>query len=51
MGSGLGLREEAVEFAAGGVEGTLLLLGAVMNQGTSVLVYGVTEKAASRNPS
>ena len=37
-GSALGLTEEAVEFAAGRVEGVLLLLRAVMKQRAAILV-------------
>ena len=43
--SGLGQTEEAVEFAAGGVEGAPLLVRAVVNQRASVLVDHVAEKA------
>src|SRR5450759_2346055 len=46
--SALGLSEEAVELAAGGVEGALLLLRAAMNKRATVLVDHVTEKPVSR---
>jgi hypothetical protein len=42
------LSEEAVEFAAGGIEGALLLLRAGVNERATVLVDQVTEKAVSR---
>jgi hypothetical protein len=38
------LTEEAVESAAGGVEGTLFLLGAVMKEWAAVLVDHLAEK-------
>ena len=43
----LGLREEAVEFAAGGVEGALLILGAVVNERATVLVDRVSQETLS----
>jgi hypothetical protein len=39
------LSEEAVEFSAGGVEGALLLLRAVVNERATVLVDRAAEKA------
>jgi hypothetical protein len=42
------LSEEAVEFAAGGVEGTLLLLRAVMNERTAVVSDPVAEESVHR---
>ncbi|MGD1094198.1 MAG: hypothetical protein ABSB35_19705 [Bryobacteraceae bacterium] len=43
----LRLSEEAVEFAASGIKGTLFLVRAVMNECTSVLVDHVAEKSVS----
>ena len=43
----LGLSEKAVRLAAGGVEGTLLLLRAVANERAAVLVNHATEPAFS----
>jgi hypothetical protein len=42
------LSEEAVEFTAGGVEGALRLLRAVVNQRAPVFVDGVPEQSVSR---
>src|ERR1035437_3919330 len=46
--SARGWSEEAVELAAGGVEGALLLRRAAMNKRATVLVDHVTEKSVSR---
>ena len=43
-GSAQGLSEEAVELAAGGVEGALLVFPAVVNEGASVLVDHITDE-------
>ena len=47
MGSALRLTEEAVEFAAGRVEGALLLFRAVVDQRAAVLMDHVAEKSVS----
>jgi hypothetical protein len=41
------LSEKAVKLTAGGVEGTLLLLGAVVNERATVLVNHATEELVS----
>jgi hypothetical protein len=46
-GSRLKLTEEAVEFAASGVERALLLFRAVVDQRATVLVDGVAKKSVS----
>ena len=46
-GSVLRLSEEAVEFAASGVEGTLFLFRAVVNERAAVLMDHVAEKSIS----
>ncbi len=45
--SALGLSEKAVKFAAGGVEGTLLLLRAVVKERATVFVNHATEELVS----
>jgi 3-oxoacyl-[acyl-carrier protein] reductase len=47
-GSGLRLSEEAVEFAAGGIEGTLLVFRTVMNERAAVLVDRIAEQPVRR---
>jgi len=45
--SALGLSEKAVRLAAAGVEGTLLLLRAVVNERATVLVNHATQELVS----
>ena len=48
-GSALGLIEEAVEFAAGGIEGALLLFRAVVDQWSAVGPNHITKKFLGRD--
>jgi hypothetical protein len=41
------LGQESVDFAAGGIEGTLLLLRAIVNERATVLVNRLAEKRLS----
>src|SRR5579885_2982318 len=48
-GSAGGWREKAVEFAAGGVERALGLLGAVVNGGTAIFVDSAAQESVGRS--
>ena len=45
------MSEEAVEFAAGRVEGALLLLRAVIKQRAAILIDHIAQKTVGCNPS
>lgn len=44
----MGLSEEAVEFAAGGVEGTLFVFRFVMNEGAAFFVDSIAKEPGGR---